>query len=45
MDFVFMFVLQKGEYVYLADLVEDLKLMFNNAMQYNQESSLIYNVS
>ncbi|CAF4439206.1 unnamed protein product, partial [Adineta steineri] len=33
----------KGEYTYLADLVDDLKLMFNNAMQYNQEGSLIYN--
>ena len=27
------------------DLVDDLKLMFNNAMQYNQEGSLIYNVN
>ncbi|CAF1411121.1 unnamed protein product [Adineta ricciae] len=35
--------IKKGEYVYLADLVKDLKLMFNNAMQYNQENSLIYN--
>ncbi|CAF3824420.1 unnamed protein product [Adineta steineri] len=35
--------IKKGEYTYLADLVDDLKLMFNNAMQYNQEGSLIYN--
>ncbi len=27
------------------DLVDDLKLMFNNAMHYNQEGSLIYNVN
>ncbi len=36
---------QKGKYTHLADLVDDLKLMFDNAMLYNQEGSLIYNVS
>ncbi|CAF0748887.1 unnamed protein product, partial [Didymodactylos carnosus] len=33
----------KNRYVSLADLVDDLQLMFANAMQYNQEGSLIYN--
>jgi len=37
--------IKKGKYTYLGDLVDDLKLMFDNAMQYNQEGSLIYNVS
>ncbi|CAF1064000.1 unnamed protein product [Adineta ricciae] len=35
--------IKKGKYTYLDDLVDDLKLMFDNAMQYNQEGSLIYN--
>ncbi|CAF3432403.1 unnamed protein product [Rotaria sp. Silwood1] len=35
--------IKKGRYNNLADLFDDLKLMFNNAMQYNQEGSLIYN--
>ncbi|CAF3715671.1 unnamed protein product [Rotaria sordida] len=35
--------IKKGRYNELADLFDDLKLMFNNAMQYNQEGSLIYN--
>ncbi|CAF1185958.1 unnamed protein product [Rotaria magnacalcarata] len=35
--------IKKGEYHYLSDLFDDLRLMFNNAMQYNQEGSLIYN--
>ncbi|UJR28717.1 hypothetical protein I4U23_009946 [Adineta vaga] len=35
--------IKKGQYTYISDLVDDLKLMFNNAMQYNQEGSLIYN--
>jgi hypothetical protein len=37
--------IKKGKYTYLGDIVDDLKLMFDNAMQYNQEGSLIYNVS
>ncbi|CAF1481874.1 unnamed protein product, partial [Rotaria sordida] len=35
--------IKKGKYTDLGDLVDDLKLMFDNAMQYNQEGSLIYN--
>ncbi|CAF0886930.1 unnamed protein product, partial [Didymodactylos carnosus] len=35
--------IKKNRYICLADLVDDLQLMFANAMQYNQEGSLIYN--
>ncbi|UJR20847.1 hypothetical protein I4U23_023957 [Adineta vaga] len=35
--------IKKGKYTHIDDLVDDLKLMFDNAMQYNQEGSLIYN--
>ncbi|CAF4674713.1 unnamed protein product [Rotaria sp. Silwood1] len=35
--------IKKGKYTDIGDLVDDLKLMFDNAMQYNQEGSLIYN--
>ncbi|CAF3059741.1 unnamed protein product [Rotaria sp. Silwood2] len=35
--------IKKGRYNNVTDLFDDFKLMFNNAMQYNQEGSLIYN--
>jgi len=35
--------IKKGKYTHINDLVDDFKLMFDNAMQYNQEGSLIYN--
>ncbi|CAF3919770.1 unnamed protein product [Adineta steineri] len=35
--------IKKGKYTQLEDLVDDMKLMFDNAMQYNQEGSLIFN--
>jgi protein polybromo-1 len=34
--------LNKRKYTSLKELVDDFKLMFNNAMQYNLEESLIY---
>lgn len=34
--------LQKGEYRYIPDMVEDFNLMFDNAQQYNRPDSRIY---
>lgn len=34
--------LQKGEYRYIPDMMEDFNLMFDNAQQYNRPDSRIY---
>lgn len=35
-------VLQKGEYRFISEMLEDFNLMFDNAQQYNRPDSRIY---